>query len=117
MALFERNYADLVAKLTEQTQAVFAELREMEEETQAEVTELAVSFLEALSKGEADADVPLTTELQELLRDKTTLTTALSAAHDNHLAAIDSKEDAIVRAVNKEMQDLVSELQSKEVCW
>ena len=115
MAVFERNYGDLLGKLTEQTQAVFSDLREMEEETQAEVTELAVAFLEALAKGEADPDVPLTTELQELLRDKTTLTTALAAAHDNHLVEIDNKEDSIVGAANKELQALLRDLNSQEV--
>lgn len=115
LAMFERNYTDLLGKLTEQAQAVFSDLREMEEETQAEVTELAIGFLEALIKGEADPDVPLTTELQELLRDKTTLTTALATAHDNHLVEIDNKEDAVVGSARKEMQTLLRDLQLKEV--
>lgn len=50
----------------------------------------------------------------QLLSDKDTLVSALNAAHDGHLLAIDSKEDAITLSAKADLNHLLEGLQESE---
>jgi hypothetical protein len=112
--LFDRSFAELVAKAVEECQERMAKMREAEETCFKQVSDVAVAFLDKQTKGEVTEGVEVTDELMELLRDKTTLTTAIVAAHDAHTMAIDDKEDEITTMVRKEYTDLISKQQGHE---
>eukprot|EP00049_Salpingoeca_infusionum_P019458 m.361962 g.361962 ORF g.361962 m.361962 type:complete len:521 (-) comp20024_c0_seq1:195-1757(-) len=110
---FERNYTELMAKFTETVQATFAELREMEEDVIGELTTLASNYLDAVIKGEIEPiEFPL--EMEEIIRDKTALASAMSTAHDDNVAEIDNKEDQVMGLAKQEVQGLVDRLQTEE---
>ena len=47
--------------------------------------------------------------------DKDTLVSALNAAHDTHLLAIDNKEDNITHTASNDLAKILEEIQSKEL--
>jgi len=112
--LFDRSFAELVAKAVEETQERMAKMREAEETCFKQISDIAVAFLDKQTKGEVTEGVEVTDELMELLRDKTTLTAAIVASHDGHTMAIDDKEDEITTMVNKEYTVLISKQQDHE---
>ena len=101
---------------TEQCQATFTDLREMEEETVNEISTAAMLYIDSVAKGEADGMVELSDEALEVMRDKTALSTAIASAHDNHLMEIDNKEDDILGLAKKEVAALMDRLHADEVC-
>lgn len=58
--------------------------------------------------------IPTTLPLQ-LFVDKDTLVSALNTAHDTHLLAIDSREDAISQQTSKDLASLIRDIQDAEV--
>lgn len=114
LSRFERNYKELVGVFTEQCQATFTDLREMEEETVNEISTAAMLYIDSVAKGEADGMVELSDEALEVMRDKTALSTAIASAHDNHLMEIDNKEDDILGLAKKEVAALMDRLHADE---
>lgn len=113
-SLFDRSYSDILSKSVEEVQEFTTKIREAEEDCFKRVTDLSVAFLDRQTKGEVTEGVEVTDDLMMLLRDKTTLTSAITGAHDSHLLAIDDKEDEIVSSMKKEYEDLSETLSEDE---
>lgn len=79
-------------------------IRETEEIYYTEVTNVCVRFFELYSKGELETSLEITDELHSLLRDKTTITNVITAAHDMCLLKIDGKVRKKERGREKERQ-------------
>jgi hypothetical protein len=90
-------------------------MRQYAEEVKTAASEVAAAYLETVAKGEADPSIQLSERGQEVLRDKTALDTAVAAAHDSHLLAIDSAEDSVSSSANGAIVNLVNELSEAEV--
>jgi hypothetical protein len=50
-----------------------------------------------------------------VLRDKPALATAMTTAHDNHMLAIDTAEDAVSTSATAELTSLMDKLTTTEV--
>ena len=112
------------------------QLRELENSHHERVTEIGLSYLEQHIKNQLEEEPP--EELRkvcgqeggggggegvsvlshpfslQLLSDKDTLVSALNAAHDGHLLAIDSKEDSITLSAKADLSHLLEGLQESE---
>ena len=79
-----------------------------------QTSDIAVAFLEKQIKGEVTEGVEVTDELLMLLRDKNTLSAAITGAHDAHMMVIDDKEDELGKAVKSEHSNLIDNQNANE---
>jgi len=108
ISLFDRSYAELVSKATEEVQERMSKIREAEDAMFKQVSDIAVAFLDKQTKGEVTEGVEVTDDLLMLLRDKTTLTAAVVGAHDTHMMKMDEKEDEVTTMVRGEYNALMT---------
>jgi len=113
-SLFDRSFAELAAKATGDLQEKMSQIREAEEMCFKQSCDIAVAFLEKQIKGEVTEGVEVTDELMELLRDKASLVSSITGAHDNHALAIEDKEDEITQLVKGEYTGLITMLSTTE---
>jgi len=113
-SLFDRSYAEMVQQAAEEMQEKMSKMREAEETCYKQVNDIAVAFLDKQIKGELTEGVTVTDELLVLLRDKTTLTAAITGGHDQHLMVIDDKEDELGKGLRAEYGDLITKQTDSE---
>ncbi|KAI1883962.1 hypothetical protein AGOR_G00221490 [Albula goreensis] len=100
---FERNISDMVASFC----------RDLENNHNEKLLEIAMLALEKAAKNELEEDAP--DDLRALLVDKDTVVNAVSASHDLHLLKIDNREDALVTRINSWVAALMKEIHHEEV--
>lgn len=110
---FERAYVEMCSKVTEQAQSTFTEVRQLIEEIETQVGDVANGHIDAIIKGEMELNaLQLSPQAQEVLRDKLALGSAMTTAHDNHIGEVDSTEDAILAAVTEARTKLLEDIQT-----
>ncbi|XP_061605956.1 dynein regulatory complex subunit 3 [Phyllopteryx taeniolatus] len=105
---FDNNISEMTASFSETAQGIyplhvhaatrrdrtFVHCRELEDSHHQKITQIAVTTLEVVAKGEAEDDLP--DDVRMLFLDKNTVMDTLAASHDNHLQTINDRETQLV---------------------
>ncbi|XP_061701797.1 dynein regulatory complex subunit 3 [Syngnathoides biaculeatus] len=91
---FDNNISEMTASFSETAQGIFVQCRELEDSHHQKITQIAVTTLEVVAKGEAEEDLP--DDVRMLFLDKNTVMDTLAASHDNHLQTINDRETQLV---------------------
>ncbi|XP_061158434.1 dynein regulatory complex subunit 3 isoform X2 [Syngnathus typhle] len=91
---FDNNISEMTGSFSETAQGIFVQCRELEDSHHQKVTQIAVTTLEVVAKGEAEDDLP--DDVRMLFLDKNTVMDTLAASHDNHLQTINDRETQLV---------------------
>ncbi|XP_061556151.1 dynein regulatory complex subunit 3 [Phycodurus eques] len=91
---FDNNISEMTASFSESAQGIFVHCRELEDSHHQKITQIAVTTLEVVAKGEAEDDLP--DDVRMLFLDKNTVMDTLAASHDNHLQTINDRETQLV---------------------
>ncbi|XP_018610235.1 dynein regulatory complex subunit 3 [Scleropages formosus] len=109
---FERNITDMVGGFIESVQGIFAQCRDLENNHNERLQEIAVAALDKAAANELEEDMPEGEQLPFF--DKDTVMNAVSASHDIHLLKIDKREDELVTRINSWMTVLMKSIQDAE---
>uniref|UniRef100_A0A8C9SPT0 Dynein regulatory complex subunit 3 n=1 Tax=Scleropages formosus TaxID=113540 RepID=A0A8C9SPT0_SCLFO len=107
---FERNITDMVGGFIESL--TFAQCRDLENNHNERLQEIAVAALDKAAANELEEDMPEGEQLPFF--DKDTVMNAVSASHDIHLLKIDKREDELVTRINSWMTVLMKSIQDAE---
>jgi hypothetical protein len=87
--------------------------RELETSHHEQVSTIANQLLEKFSKNQLQED-ECPDQLRMLLVDKDSFLSSITASHDVHFLAIDTKEDSMIQAMNRDKDSFLAELQEDE---
>ncbi|KAM7372064.1 hypothetical protein PAMP_009259 [Pampus punctatissimus] len=110
---FDINISDMVGSFLETVQGTFAQCRDLEDNYNEKVREIAVATLEKVAKDNLEEDMP--DDVRMLFTDKDTVMEALATGHDNHLQKINDRETQLVTRVNAWKVALVKGIQDAEL--
>ncbi|XP_030067016.1 dynein regulatory complex subunit 3 [Microcaecilia unicolor] len=109
---FERNISDMVGTFIEIVQGYMVQIRELENNYNEKLLEIAIHTLEKIGKGIFDEDIP--DDVRMLFVDKDTIVNAVGASHDLHLLKIDNREDEMFTKINSWASNLIQKVQRNE---
>ncbi|XP_062295278.1 dynein regulatory complex subunit 3 [Scomber scombrus] len=109
---FDINISEMVGSFSETAQGIFAQCRDLEDNYNEKVREIAVATLEKVAKGSTEG---MPDDVRMLFTDKDTVMDALTSGHDNHLMKINDRETRLVTCVNAWKVALVKGIQDKEL--
>nr|XP_033818720.1 dynein regulatory complex subunit 3 [Geotrypetes seraphini]XP_033818721.1 dynein regulatory complex subunit 3 [Geotrypetes seraphini] len=111
---FERNVSDLAVTFIEIVQGYMAQIRDLENQHNEKLLEIAIHTLEKIGKGVVDEDMPDDVRIM-LFVDKDTVINAVGASHDIHLLKIDNREDEMLTKINSWASNLIEKGQKDEL--
>ncbi|XP_044186081.1 dynein regulatory complex subunit 3 [Thunnus albacares] len=109
----DTNISDMVVIFSETAQGTFAQCRDLEDDYNEKVREIAVATLEKVAKDKLEEDIP--DDVRMLFTDKDTVMDALATGHDNHLLKINDRETQLVTRINTWKVTLIKGIQDTEL--
>ncbi|XP_037113265.1 dynein regulatory complex subunit 3 isoform X1 [Syngnathus acus] len=110
---FDNNISEMTGGFSETAQGIFVQCRALEDSHHQKVTQIAVTTLEVVAKGEAEDDLP--DDVRMLFLDKNTVMDTLAASHDNHLQIINDRETQLVTRAEAWKVALINGIEDTEL--
>ncbi|XP_077388780.1 dynein regulatory complex subunit 3 isoform X3 [Festucalex cinctus] len=110
---FDNNISEMTGSFSETAQGIFVHCRELEDSHHQKITQIAVTTLEVVAKGEAEDDLP--DDVRMLFLDKNTVMDTLAASHDNHLQTINDRETQLVTRAEAWKVALIKGIEDSEL--
>ncbi|XP_029997517.1 dynein regulatory complex subunit 3 isoform X3 [Sphaeramia orbicularis] len=107
----DNSISDMVASFSETAQGIFVQCRDLENEYNEKVRNVAVATLEKVAKGNVEEDMP--EDVRMLFMDKDNVMDVLATCHNNHVLAISDRETHLITRLNDWKDGLIKASQAK----
>ncbi|GBP04626.1 Dynein regulatory complex subunit 3 [Eumeta japonica] len=108
IVLFQRRLQEMIAKLVEQAQPVFSQLRDVAVHFSENLNEIVNRYIATKLALQDFKDIPC--ELQNCMEDRETIANLVAGMKDYHTQRIDEREDRLMTRSKAFIDDMIDEL-------